>query len=172
MKNIYIKLLYLFFVCLFFFVYFIKTSELNEELELDNNIIAWNNELLTYKKNDLLHKTKIIKYYNEIFTNYPSSQKMVYILSNLKKIGNNLNDFSINISKEQYKESNCIKEICLIHDNIEINFTYINTKQALSFLEEIQETNSIIIQHIDIINTNKEKKLVKLLLKNYYKQYI
>ncbi|MBQ4874650.1 MAG: hypothetical protein HRK26_00855 [Rickettsiaceae bacterium H1] len=163
MKKIYVKLSYLFFLCLSLLFYYLNTSTFKEQIELDNSIIKWRNELLTDKKQELISKIKGMEHYDRTLTHLSSINQIIEDLLNLKN--DQLENLKINPVGKNNKD--CVGDLCLSWSEIKISFTYYNDEYASSFIENLKNINRIVIKQMDIEKVDQQKKSVNLLAQSY-----
>ncbi len=169
MRKIYTKLLSLSIFILIFTLYYHSAQNFIEEIEFDNNILRWNNELLEHKKNQIVEKRLGVELYEKVLVELPKRDQILDSIYNIKNTIEKviMYDFSLNILEN---ESACYDSLCLSYMDIKINFTCNNINSMSLIIENISFMHGIVVQFVNIDNLSQYEVFVNLLLRSYYSQ--
>lgn len=168
-NSLYMKIVGLFALCMLFLIYYFNSMDIRGEIKADNNIEMWNNELLEDTKNEILRKTFRLEYCKNLFASLPDDHQIMDYLATLGVSAKELDDFEVSVVSRKESNDMCLQGVCLLWDDVQVNFTYVNDDQFFSLMHNINSTDGVVILLMDVKRSNQDQMFVKLLLRSYYK---
>lgn len=166
MTNVYKKWAFIIVLLSMSLPYCISFYKFKVEIEHDNSVLEWSNDLLQYKKESLEEKESKKQYYRTLVEKLFRVNHNIVSELQLLSDQYHLEDFSIDVTDAQHYNTNNMIDI--LWNDINVNFICGIEQQILFFIEKVFMQPGVVLQSLEIYNLDEDKMRVKLYAQDYY----